>query len=62
MLFNLIKEINRLLSSVSISVKKISPLRKEINRLLIKRVANICVTVTIETFLKLRFSGFKKFF
>ena len=62
MLFNLIKEINRLLSSVSISIKKINRLRKEINRLLIKRMANICVTVTIEAFSKLRFSRFEKFF
>ena len=35
--------------------------RKEINRLLSKGISNIYLKVTIETFLKLRFSGFKKF-
>ena len=46
MFFNLIKEINRL--------------RKEINRLLSKEMSNIYLKVTIETFSKLRFSGFQK--
>ena len=36
-------------------------LRKEINRLLSKGMSNIYLEVTIETFSKLRFSGFKKF-
>ena len=47
MIFNSIKEINRL--------------RKEINRLLSKGMSNIYLKVTFETFSKLRFSGFKKF-
>ena len=37
-------------------------LRKEINRLLNKEMSNICLKVIIETFSKLRFSGFKIFF
>ena len=36
-------------------------LRKEINTLLSKGMSNIYLKVTIETFSKLRFSGFKKF-
>ena len=47
MFFNLIKKINRL--------------RKEINRLLSKGMPNIYLKVTIETFSKRRFSGFKEF-
>ena len=47
MLFNPIKEINRL--------------KKYINRLLSKGMSNIYLKVTIETFSKLRFSGFEKF-
>ena len=43
------------------SVKEINSLRKEINRLLTKKMSNIYVKVTIETFSKLLFSGFKKF-
>ena len=43
------------------SVKEINRLRKEISRLLSKGMSNICLKVTIETFSKLRFSGFKKF-
>ena len=46
MFFNLIKEINRL--------------RKEINRLLSKGMSNIYLKVTIETFSKPRFYGFKE--
>ena len=34
-------------------------LRKEINRLLNKGMSNIYLKVTIETFSKLRFSGFQ---
>ena len=55
------KEINRLLKKVFNSVKEINRLRKEINRLLSKEMTNIYLKVIIETFLKLRFSGFKKF-
>ena len=51
MLFNLIKEIYRLLSNVLNSVK-------EINRLS-KGMSNIYLKVTVETFSKLRFSGLK---
>ena len=47
MLFNSIKEINRF--------------RKEISRLLSKGMPNIYLKPTIETFSKLRFSGFIKF-
>ena len=43
------------------SIKEINRLRKEINRLLSKGMSNIYLKVTIETFSKLRFSGFKKF-
>ena len=42
-------------------MKEIKRLRKEINRLLSKGMPNIYLKVTIETFSKLRFSGFKKF-
>ena len=44
-----------------IQLEKSIKLRKAINRLLSKRVSNIYLEVTIETFSKLRFSGFKKF-
>ena len=47
MFFNLINEINKL--------------RKEINRLLSKGMSNIDLKVSIETFSKHQFSGFKKF-
>ena len=47
MFFNLIKEINKL--------------RKEINRLLSKRMSNIYLKATTKAFSKLGFSGFKKF-
>ena len=43
------------------SIKETNRLRKEINRLLSKGMSNIYFKVTIETFSKLRFSGFKKF-
>ena len=43
------------------SIKEINRLRKEINRLLGKGMSNIYLKVTIDTFSKLRFSGFKKF-
>ena len=43
------------------SIKEINRLRKEMNRLLSKGMSNIYLKVTIETFSKLRFSGFKKF-
>ena len=43
------------------SVKEINRLRKETNRLLSKGMSNIHLKVNIETFSKLRFSGFKKF-
>ena len=43
------------------SNKEINRLRKEINRLLCKGMSNIYLKGTIETFSKLRFSGFKKF-
>ena len=43
------------------AVKEINTLRKEINRLLNIRMSNIYLKVAIETFSKLRFSGFKKF-
>ena len=36
-------------------------LRKEINKLLSKGMSNIYLKITIETFSKLRFSGFKNF-
>ena len=50
-----------LLSHVFNSVKEINRLRKELSRLLSKGISNIYFKVTIETLLKLRFSGFKKF-
>ena len=43
------------------SIKEINRLRKEINRLLSKGVSNIDLNVTIKTFSKLQFPGFKKF-
>ena len=43
------------------SVKGINRLRKEINRLLSKRTSNIYFKVTIKTFPKLPFPGFRKF-
>ena len=43
------------------SVEEIDRLKKEINRLLSKGMSIIYLRVTIETFSKLRFSGFKKF-
>ena len=43
------------------SIREISRFRKEINRLLSKGMSNIYLKVAIETFSKLRFSGFKKF-
>ena len=55
MLFNSIKEINRLrykinrlLSNVFNSVKEINRLRKELSRLLSKGMSNIYLKVTIE--------------
>ena len=42
------------------SIKETYRLRKEINRLLSKGMSNIYLKVTIETFSKLQFSGFKK--
>ena len=42
------------------SVKEMNRLRKEINKLLSKGMSKIYLKVTIETFSKLRFSGFKK--
>ena len=67
MFLNLIKEVNRLtqeisrlLSNVFNSIKELNRLRKEMNRLLNKGVSNIYLKFTIETFSKLRFSGFKK--
>ena len=44
------------------SVKEINTLRKEINKLLNKGKSNTSLKVTIETFSKLRVSGYKKFF
>ena len=41
------------------SIKEIYRLRKETNRLLSKGMSNIYLKVTIETFSKLQFSGFK---
>ena len=43
------------------SIKETNWLRKEINRLLSKGMSNIYSKVTIETFSKLQFSGFKRF-
>ena len=66
MFFNLIKEINRLrsetnrlLSNAFNSLKEINMLRKEKKRLLSKGMSNIWLKVTVGTFSKLRFSGFK---
>ena len=49
-----------LLSNVLDSIKKINRLRKEINSLLSKGMSNIYLKVIIETFSKLRSSGFKE--
>ena len=43
------------------SIEEINRLRKEINRLLSEEMSNIYLKFTIDTFSKLRFSGFKKF-
>ena len=68
MYFNLTKEINRLRqeinrlsSNVFKSIMEINRLRKQIDRLLSKRMSNIYLKVTIETFSKLLFSGFRTF-
>ena len=42
------------------SIKELCRLRKEINRLLSKRMSNIYVKVTIETSSNLGFSGLKR--
>ena len=42
------------------SINEIDRLRKEINRFLSKRMSNIYLKISIETFSKLRFPGFKK--
>ena len=42
------------------SIKELCRLRKEINRLLSKRMSNIYLKVTIETFSNLGFSGLKR--
>ena len=42
-------------------IKKVNRLRKEINTLLCKKNLECLLKVTIETFSKIRFSGFKKF-
>ena len=59
MFFNLIKEINRLLSNVFNWVKEINRLKKELSRLLSKGMSNIHLKFTIETFSELWFFGFK---
>ena len=59
MLFDLIKEINRLRKDNLI--KEINRLRKEIISLLSKGMSNIYLKVTIKMFSKLRFCVFKKF-
>ena len=43
------------------SIEEINRLQKEINRLLREEMSNIYLKFTIDTFSKLRFSGFKKF-
>ena len=43
------------------SIKEINRLKKEIKRLLNKRMSNIYLKVTIKTFSKLRFSEFEQF-
>ena len=64
MVFNLIKKINRLRKEIDgllrNSIKEINRLKKEISRLLSKGKPNIYLNVTIDTFSKLRFSGFSK--
>ena len=66
MVFNLIKKINRLRKEIDgllrNSIKEINRLKKEISRLLSKGKPNIYLNVTIETFSKLRFSGFSKIY
>ena len=47
-----------LLSNGFNSIKEIDSLRKEINGLLRNEMSNIYLKVTIETFLKFRFSKF----
>ena len=42
-----------------IQLKIINRLRKELSRLLSKRISNICLNVFIKTFSELRFSGLK---
>ena len=42
-----------------IQLKEINMLRKELSRLLSKRISNICLNAFIETFSELRFSGLK---
>ena len=59
MFFSLIKKTNRSLSNAFNSINEINRLRKEMNRLLSKGISNIYLKVTIETFSKLRFFGFK---
>ena len=51
-----------LLSNGFNSIKEIDSLRKEINGLLRKGMSNIYLKVTIETFLKFRFSKCQQFF
>ena len=57
------KEIHRLLSEGKFfnSITETNRLRKDTNRLLSKGMSNFYLKVTIATFSKLRFSGFKKF-
>ena len=50
-----------IISNVFNSIKEINRLRKEIYKLLSKGMSNIYLKVTIETFSKRQFSGFKKF-
>ena len=63
MSFNSIKEIYRLLSKGMLLIQSLKKkrLRKEINRLLSKGMSNIYLKITIETFSKFRFYGFKIF-
>ena len=57
------KETSRLLSKEMFlySIKEISRLREEINRLLSKGISNIYLKVTMEILPKLQFSRFEKF-
>ena len=72
MFFNSNKEINKLtkdrnrliskgifLIQIKIGIR-LNRLRKEMNKLLNKGMSNIYLKVTIETFSKLRFSGFSR--